>query len=231
MVVVTRDEGEAEKLAAGAPNLTRTHGMPIDPAPYPRPSSSEPACRAFVAARLHAPTRADALLRAIRVRRMAGGLLDEPAFLAAAAYDAGLDPDQLTHWSEGDDVEAALQEDVALACRPAPAAGVLAHKLGGPPEQRRYSTPTYELRSDGALAVVPGFNPVEAYECAIANLAPELPRRRVPESVSEVLEWASEPLATAEVAAVMQLDAFEARAALSSAARPQPAGADFYWTL
>ena len=40
MIVVTREAGEAEKLAEGAPGLQRKFGMPIDPAPYPRPASS-----------------------------------------------------------------------------------------------------------------------------------------------------------------------------------------------
>ena len=55
MIVLTLEAGEAEKLAEGAPTLQRRYGMPIDPAPYPRPASSEPACRAVVAARLNAP--------------------------------------------------------------------------------------------------------------------------------------------------------------------------------
>jgi len=76
---------------------------------------------------------------------------------------------------------------------------------------------------------VPGFNPVEAYEVAIANLAPELPRRPRPGTVEELLAWAGEPLATAEVAMVMRLEPAHARAALSRAARPLAAGADFYW--
>ena len=67
--------------------------MPIDPAPYPRPSSSEPACRAVVATRLHAPDRADALLRRLRVLRMAGGLLDDPALIEQSAAEAGLSAD------------------------------------------------------------------------------------------------------------------------------------------
>src|SRR3954471_15086014 len=60
MIVLTREPGEAEKLAEGAPGLQRRYGMPIDPRPYARPASSEPACRAFVAARLHAPDPAQA---------------------------------------------------------------------------------------------------------------------------------------------------------------------------
>ena len=84
MIVLTREPGEAEKLAEGAPNLQRLHGMPIDPRPYPRAASSEPACRAVVAAREHAPERAEALLRRLRVRVMTGGLVDDPELIRAA---------------------------------------------------------------------------------------------------------------------------------------------------
>jgi hypothetical protein len=49
--------------------------------------------------------------------------------------------------------------------------------------------------------------------------------------VAELLAWAGEPLATAEVAAVAQLDFADARAELGRVPRPIPAGADCYWTL
>jgi hypothetical protein len=77
---------------------------------------------------------------------------------------------------------------------------------------------------------VPGLNPVEAYEAAVANAAPDLPRRPRPGSVDELLAWAGEPLATAEVALVMAMDIEDARAALRDVARFEPAGADGYWT-
>jgi hypothetical protein len=232
MIVLTLEPGEAERLAEGAPNLQRIHGMPIDPAPYTRTFSSEPACRAFVAARRKAPARADALLRRLRVRAMVGGLLDDPALIAAAAEDAGLDPDQLAEWSATDEVQDALQADIEAARAPTAEAGALDHKLGGPRERRRYTAPAYEIRAPGrATVTVPGFNPVEAYEVAIANLAPELTRRPRPERAEDLLAWADQPLATAEVAAVMQLSPTSARAALARVARPVAAGADFYWTL
>jgi predicted DsbA family dithiol-disulfide isomerase len=226
MIVLTREEGEPEKLAEGAPGLQATYGMPIDPAPYARTFSSEPACRAVVHARLRTPGREQALLRRLRVRAMLGGLLDDPALLAAAAADVGLEP-------AGPDaeVDAALRADIEAARAPAAAARALDHKLGGPREQRRYTAPSYELRLRDELMVVPGFNPVEAYETAIANLAPELPRRPKPSSVEELLAWAEEPLATAEIAAVMQRSLPGLRAELARVARPEPAGADFYWAL
>jgi 2-hydroxychromene-2-carboxylate isomerase len=230
MIVLTLEPGEAEKLAAGAPTLQRLYGMPIDPAPYPRPSSSEPACRAVVAARLHAPHAEQALLRRLRVRRMVGGLLDDPELIAAAATDEGLDAAVLRAWCETPEVRDALQADIDASRTPPRAARALDHKLGGPPEQRRYTAPSYEIRrADGGMISIPGFNPAEVYETAIANLAPGLARRPAPTSVAEVLAWAEEPLATAEVAAVARMDIAEARAELVPVARPIPAGADCYW--
>ncbi len=225
MIVLTREPGEAAKLAEGAPGLQRRYGMPIDPRPYPREAASEPACRAFVAARLHAPERADALLRRLRVRVMQCGLLDDPALIAAAATDAGLDPSALAAWVETDEVGEALEADAAAARDPAPAARALDHKLGGPREQRRYTAPSYLFGGQ----VVPGFNPIEAYETAIANCAPDLPRRPRPDTVGEVLDWASEPLATAEIALIMQRDVEDTRRALRDVARFHRAGADGYW--
>jgi predicted DsbA family dithiol-disulfide isomerase len=231
MIVLTHEPGEAEKLAQGAPGLQRAYGMPIAPVPYPRAASSEPACRAVVAARLHAADAQPALLRYLRVRTLAGGLLDDPELIAAAARDAGLDPADVDRWSETAEVQDALQSDIDAARSPSPAARALDHKLGGPASQRRYTAPSYELAGADRGLSIPGFNPVEAYEAAIANLAPELERRPPPADVAEVLAWASEPLATAEVAAVARLDPQRARAELAKVAVPAAAGADFYWEL
>ena len=230
MIVLTREHGEAEGLAQGAPGLQRKFGMPIDPAPYPRPSSSEPACRAVVAARLNAPERQELLLRALRVRRMAGGLIDDPMLIEAAADDAGIDPGELAVWVASEETGAALEADIAAARSPAPAARALDHKLGGPRGERRYTAPSYEFGDgDGGTIVVPGFTPVEAYEVAVANLAPELERRPAPDDVGELLDWAPYPLATVEVMAITGLREADARAALARAGEPIPSGADFYW--
>jgi len=232
MIVLTLEEGEAEKLAAGAPNLQRMYGMPIDPAPYPRPSSSEPACRAVVATRVHAPDAVEPFLRPLRVRRMLGGLLDDPALIAAAAEEAGLDPAELERWCGTPEVERELQADIADARTPTAAARALDHKLGGPRSERRYTAPSYEIaRPDGGHASLPGFQPVEAYEAAIANLAPELGRRPRPETVRELLDWAGEPLATSEVVEIMGRSAQTVRTMLAQQAVAHAAGADCYWTL
>ncbi|MEA2143876.1 MAG: hypothetical protein QOI64_2306, partial [Solirubrobacteraceae bacterium] len=127
--------------------------------------------------------------------------------------------------------EDTLRADIESARSPSRAARALDHKLGGPPEQRRYTAPSYELTSGERTLSIPGYNPIEVYENAIANLAPDLTRRPTPESVEALLGWATEPLATAEIIAIMQRDPALTRAELSRAAKPIAAGADFYWTL
>ena len=157
--------------------------MPIDPAPYPRPASSEPACRAVVAARLHAPEPQEPLLRRLRVRVMQAGLLDDPELIAAAARDVGLDPGRAagvvrTRRRRGGAAgrhrgraQSAARRARARPQARRPARGAALHGA----ELRDHLVPTA-----GRLIAVPGFNPVEAYETAIANLAPELERRPKP---------------------------------------------------
>jgi predicted DsbA family dithiol-disulfide isomerase len=229
MIVLTDEPGEAEKLAAGAPNLQRRYGMPIDPAPYPRASSSEPACLAVVTARLDDPTAADRLLRRLRVRRMAGGLLDDPALIDAAAEDAGLDPARLRERSQSEQARDALAADRRAARSPTDAAHALKHRLGGADQVLRYVAPSYELAAAGRRYSVPGFNPYEVYETALANVDPTLERRAAPRDVDEVLAWASEPLATAEIVALLGGHEPGIRSSLAKRAHPTAAGADFYW--
>jgi hypothetical protein len=231
MIVLTLEPGEGDKLAQGAPGLQQRYGMPIAPHPYPRPFSSEPACRAVVAVREYCgESGAGLLLRALRVRAMAGGLLDDDRLIRSAGTEAGVYPSDLRHWMASAGTEAALHADIAAARDPSPGARALDHKLGGPRQQRRYTAPSYELSNGGRSISVPGFNPADVYETAIANLAPAVPRRDPPVDVSELLHWAEVPLATAEVVEIMQQPEQEVRDALAQVATPRPAGADLYWT-
>jgi len=239
MVLLSEDPAELEaklpppRHAAALDRIQRRFGMPIDATQRPRSAASKPACAAVVAARVFAPERQEALLRALRVRIMGGELPDEPATIAGAAQDAGLDPAQLEEWVRAPEAIEALAADRAAARDPLPPARQLDHKLGGPPEERRYTCPSYIARRDGSDPVcAPGFQPLETYEVMIANLAPELERREDPQDVTEVLAWAGMPLATAEVALLCGMEHAEARAALTEAgAVERPVGADAYWSL
>jgi hypothetical protein len=174
-----------------------------------------------------------ALLRRLRVRHFAGELLDEPATIAAAARDAGIDPADLDRWTAGEDVEAALREDMVASRHPIDAARVLDEKLANWSGGRRYTCPSYEIVrvADGVKIAVPGFQPFAVYDVVTANLVPGVDRRDPPDSVEEVLAWTGTPLATKEVAVVCDIGFAEARERLGRAAVEQHVGADGFWTL
>ena len=217
-----------DKQAQGMASLSTRYGMPIDASERPRMTASVHACRAVVAARVHAPRQAEALLRRLRVHHMFGDLIDEQDVLDAAAGEAGLDADRLWAWTTEPEVEEQLQADMRAARSPLPAARALDHKLGGPAEERRYTCPTLVMRVDGREPVVaPGFQPVAAYEVLLANLAPDLARRADPATAAEVLAWAREPLAAAEVAAVLDAPREDVEAELELVA----AGDAGLWSL
>jgi 2-hydroxychromene-2-carboxylate isomerase len=239
MVVLSEDAAEMQERlppprhAAALAAIQERFGMPIDATERPRAAASAPACLAVVAARLFAPDRQEALLRALRVRIMGGELPDEPATVAGAARDAGLDPAALQEWTTAGEAIAALAADRAAARDPLPAARLLDHKLGGPADERRYTCPSYiATTEDSGPFVAPGFQPMEAYDVLVANVAPGLQRREEPSGVAEVLAWAGTPLATAEVALLCGMTAGEARDALAQAgAAERPVGPDGYWSL
>lgn len=221
-----------DKQAASFRRLAHEYGMPIDTRERPRMAATLPACKAVVAARLHTD-RAWFLLRALRVRHFAGALLDEPETVAGAALDAGIDPGELEAWTRDEAVERELRADMAAARKPLPAARVLDEKLANWSGGRRYTCPSYEImrRSDGVRIAVPGFQPFAAYDVVTANLVPDTERNAAPADVTEVLAWALVPIATKEVAAVMDIDLLDAREQLVRAgAREQPVGTDGFWT-
>jgi predicted DsbA family dithiol-disulfide isomerase len=222
-----------KQLSSAYRRIARDHGMPIDTSPRPRMAASLPACRAVVAARLHAPESMRAVLRSLRVRNFAGELLDEQTTIAGAALDGGLDAEALAGWAAGDDVTAAIEEDKALARAPMPAARVLDHKLANWSGGRRYTCPSYEILrlSDGVRIAVPGFQPFSSYDVILANLVPDLGRRIPPQGVGDVLRWAGMPLASKEVAVLCGLEVWEAREALGRVATERHVGADGFWSL
>ena len=221
------------KQARSFERIAKEHGMPINTAERPRMSATMPACRAVVAARLHAPSRGRMLLRRLRVRSFSGELLDEPETIAAAAVDAGLDPDELDRWAGGQEVQDALRADMARAREPMAAARVLDAKLANWSGGRRYTCPSYEIvrESDGVRIAVPGFQPFSVYDVVLANLVPDLPRREPPRTAEEVLEWTGTPLATKEVAVVRDTSFEHAREELGRVADECHVGFDGFWTL
>ncbi len=78
---------------------------------------------------------------------------------------------------------------------------------------------------------MPGFQPFAVYEVAMANVAPEVKRRASPGDVEQILEWATYPLATAEIAELRGIGIEDAREELERAgARLQAVAGDGYWS-
>jgi predicted DsbA family dithiol-disulfide isomerase len=243
MVVLSETPPERfgpERLAQTRRALHERYGMPMAWTPAPASAATVHACRAVVAARLRSEKGCGMLLRRLRVLNFAGHALDDPAIIARAAAEAGLDPAALEQWVREPAVEEALRADMRAARSPSPASRAQDYKLGGPAEKRRYTCPSYELERTtpappdwptARRVDLPGFRPVEAYEAAIANLAPELTRRPDPEGAEEVLAWAGIPLATAEVAMVSNREIADVREELAHVADFEPVGGDGYWSL
>src|SRR4051812_3634256 len=80
-----------ERQVGALEAIKSKYGMPIDTRRRPRMMATVHACRAVVAARLHAPDAEQALLRRVRIHPMGGGPIDEPAGDAARARRAGGD--------------------------------------------------------------------------------------------------------------------------------------------
>jgi predicted DsbA family dithiol-disulfide isomerase len=222
-----------ERQAASFRALSERHHMPIDTAARPRMGATLPACRAVVATRLHQPERERELLRRLRVRHFAGELLDERTTLDAAARDVGIEPAELDAWSSEPATERALEQDLQQARDPSPEALALKHKLASWSGGWRYTCPSYEIVriADGVRLSVPGFQPLEAYEVAIANLLPDARRRADPEDVGQVLAWSQTPLASVEVASVCGIELESAREQLARVAQERPIGFDGLWSL
>jgi predicted DsbA family dithiol-disulfide isomerase len=242
MVVLSEDAPEdftPQRLSRAYRTLAMRYGMPIDWRERIHVAPSVHACRAVVAVRLRWPELEAAMLRRLRVLNFAGELLDDSDTLELAAEQAGLPVKELAQWAAAPEVEQALRADMLAARSPSPASRAQDYKLGGPDGERRYTCPSYELLRNteppadwptARRVDLPGFRPVEAYEAAIANLAPELTRRPDPETAGEVLEWAGVPLATAEIAAVMDRETDDVRGELARSARFEPVGVDGYWS-
>lgn len=218
-------------------------GMPLSTAEQRAPAGSWDACRLVVAARERSPEDAVRVLRALRVAGLAEARpIDHPDVLSDVLEMVGLPPQELLEASRTERVGAAFLADMEAARTPGPAALALDHKLAdvedgwegsAGPSGRRYTCPTYVLSAGDVTAEVPGFQPWGAIEAVLANLAPGLERRPWAEDPLEVLDWAPMPLATQEVAELMDLgDRDEARGRLREAGATQfEIGNDAFWTL
>ncbi|WP_187368853.1 DsbA family protein [Baekduia soli] len=204
-------------------------GMPFGGQPRARITATSPACRTIVAARLAHPGD-DTDLKVFRALALAmftsTALLDTEEGLrdALARLGDAIDAAALVGAIEDPAVREAYEEDRALARtaagRPIDVQGRAADTDGAV----RYTAPSVRFTDEAdATLEVGGFQPWEAYDTALANLAPGLQRRPPAEDPVDVLRELPYAPCTREVAACMagNLDAPDdaaAEAALIDAA-------------
>jgi predicted DsbA family dithiol-disulfide isomerase len=218
------------------------YGMPFSVAPKARLSASSRACRAVVAARLQRPGSEFDVFRAVQLANFNTGLLldDDEHLREAIRAVPGVDADQIVKLIDSDEVREAYDRDRAETRTAEGSATELQGKSRNTDGLVRYTAPSVVFEAaDGRRLEAGGFQPVEAYDVLVANLAPDLTRRGPPEDPAPLLEWFPSGLTTAEVAALM-VDGNDApdRAAAETAllgligagrARRRPLGDDALW--
>ena len=191
MIVLTLEPGEAEKLAAGRARAAapatgcrstrrRTRGPP--PRSPPAARSSPRACTR--------PTAEQPLLRRLRVRVMAGGLLDDPELIAGAAPTSASTRRARATGARRDAVEAALRgrHRRARATRRRPPARSTTSSAARA-DERRYTAPSYEIAP--RQVVDPRASTRSRPTRRRSPTSPRAhPPRRSPTSVEELLAWA-----------------------------------------
>jgi protein-disulfide isomerase-like protein with CxxC motif len=232
----------AAKMALGYRSF-RHRGMPFATAPRERVHGTGPMCRVVVAARLRDPETEWRVLRALQFAQFTSALdlEDRDALREALAWVPGIDAGALVDALDDPATEAAYQADRRDARQAAGGATEFQGKAATTPDgEVRYTAPSVLFdTADGRRLEVGGFQPVEAYDVAIANLDRTLRRRPPADDAAEVLAAFPDGLTTAEVAAVMAPsntapdfdaaeDALIAAAAAGSAQR-EPFGHDALW--
>ena len=239
-----RRRGTTGETQARGYRSFRHRGMPFATSPRERPHATWPMCRVVVATRRVAPDREWAVFRALQLAQFTSTLtLDEPEQIEQAlAWLPGIDAAALLDASREPETEELFAADRELARSAAGGATEFQDRSATTPEgEIRYTAPSLILTADDDRSFeVGGFQPVEAYDVAIANLDRTLERRSRGEDAAEVLQAFPDGLTTAEVAAVMaphlqppDRDVAEdglIAAVASGAAQRRPFGNDALWT-
>ena len=181
----------------------RRRGMPMSTGPRTRPFGTGRACRVVKAAEIQGVPQAEAVLRALRFAWFTTDLVmdEDDALLTVARSIDGLDAERALADSHTQAVEDAYQRDRAETRSPVRFAVTL-NRTASSDGPDRYTAPSLVLRADGRELVAPGFQPFEAVDVLVMNLAPLAERLPVP-SVAELLAAYPGGLTTAEVARVL----------------------------
>jgi 2-hydroxychromene-2-carboxylate isomerase len=193
------------RAAKGYASFRDRYGMPFAATPRARVLATSPACRAIIATRRIAPDRELAALRALQFGWFNSTLLlDEAGDIGKALGEvAGLDVEAVLEAIDSPEVladyEADKRETRTAQGGPTHFQGK-ARQTDGPV---RFSAPSLVFEAVGKRIEAGGFQPVEAYDLAIANIDTSLQRQGPPSSPLAALRSFPDGLTTQEVAAIM----------------------------
>ncbi len=199
------DRGYTPLLMARGQRRFRRFGMPFGREPKPRMAATARACRLVVAARLTDPALEWPVFRALQFTQFttALGFDTDEALRDAIARVPGLDADDVLGRLDSPEVTEAYEADRAEARTAAGSPTEFQGKSARTDGPVRYTAPSLLFEGpEGRRLEVGGFQPLEAYDVAIANLDPTLRRRDAPEDAAELLRAFPHGLTTREVATV-----------------------------
>ncbi len=186
----------------------RRFGMPLGPTVRMRLMGTARGCRAIVATRLLAPDREEAVFRALQFGWFTtDALMDTVAGIEAALQRVGgLDPGAILSAIESDAVTDAYEADRVEARTAAGTPTEAQGKAAATDGPVRYTAPSLVLRQGERCLEAGGFQPLEAYDVALANIDTSLERRPPAETAVEALGPFPDGLSTQEVAAILTPD-------------------------
>jgi len=209
VVIVLHEEAGKGSTPARQARSARTfrdrYGMPFAAQPKERPIATGRACRALVATRLLHPGREFAAMRALQFAWFnTTELLDhDEAIERVLARVAGIDAKAVIAALDTPEVIAAYEADKTAARSAAGGATDYQGKAARDGALVRYTAPSIVFEHDGARLEVGGFQPLEAYDVAIANLDRSLERHLPPDGPLPLLAYFSDGLTTQEVASLL----------------------------
>jgi predicted DsbA family dithiol-disulfide isomerase len=212
MIGLTEDRTQYEErgytplLMARGQRRFRKFGMPFGREPKPRMAATARACRLVVATRLTRPELEWPIFRALQFTQFTTTLpLDtDEALRDALARVPELDAEQLMGMLDSDAVTEAYEADRAEARTAEGGPTEFQGKAANTDGKVRFTAPSLLIEtSDGRSLEVGGFQPLEAYDVAIANLDTSLERRAPATDPGDVVRAFPYALATREIATVM----------------------------
>jgi protein-disulfide isomerase-like protein with CxxC motif len=200
------DRGYTPLLMARSQRRFRRFGMPFAREPKPRMAATARACRLVVATRLTRPELEWPMFRALQFTQFTTThpLDADEALRDALAQVPELDAEQLMGMLDTPAVTEAYEADRAEARTAEGGATEFQGKAANTDGKVRFTAPSLLIEAaDGRRLEVGGFQPLEAYDVAIANLDRSLTRRGPATDVRQVVEAFPYALATREIATVL----------------------------